>query len=279
MKSTDTVKNFFGLHKMPFSKLIGVNELYHSSSFKEAYARLQMGLENEDVVLLSGAVGSGKSNVLRYFSQSLDPNAYCSIYIAADAFKIGEIAKRALQGLNVEVPYTSSAAMRKLQQTIVRMNKEKALKPILIIDEIQQLPTSTLVSLKNLLNYSMDSEILLFIILCGQNGIYEVLGYPQLEALSRRIRIRYALRPLSIEETGTYISHQMKVCGVEKSVFSDQTKAGVFQHSKGTLSEINALCFELLIYAAASSKDIIEPSMLEVVLQNRQTVPPNRSIR
>jgi len=72
MKSTDTVKNFFGLHKMPFSKLIGVNELYHSSSFKEAYARLQMGLENEDVVLLSGAVGSGKSNVLRYFSQSLE---------------------------------------------------------------------------------------------------------------------------------------------------------------------------------------------------------------
>jgi len=274
MKSTDTVKNFFGLHKMPFSKLIGVNELYHSSSFKEACARLQMGLENEDVVLLSGAVGSGKSNVLRYFSHSLDPNAYSSIYIAADTFKIGEIAKRALQGLNVEVPYTGSGAMRKLQQTIVRMNQEKALKPILIIDEIQELPTSTLVSLKNLLNYGMDSEILLFVILCGQNGIYETLGYPQLEALSRRIRIRYLLRPLSIEETGTYISHQMKVCGVEKSVFSDETKAGVFQHSKGTLSEINALCFELLIYAAACSKDIIEPSMLEVVLQNRRTVPP-----
>lgn len=274
MKSTDAVKNFFGLHKMPFSKLIGVNELYRSSSFQEACARLQIGLENEDVVLLSGAVGSGKSNVLRYFAHSLDPNDYRIIYIPADSFKIGEIAKLALTNLNVEVPYTSSVAIRKLRHTIIKLNREKSIRPLLLIDEIQELPTSTLASLKNLLNYNMDSEILLFLILCGQNSIYEKLGYPQLEALNRRIRIRYVLRPLSMEETGSYISHQMKTCGVEQSVFSDDTKAAMFQHSKGILSEINAFCFELLIYAVSQSKQIIEPSMLDVVLQNRRGSPP-----
>jgi len=121
---------------------------------------------------------------------------------------------------------------------------------------------------------NMDSQILLFLVLCGQNSIYEKLGYPQLEALRRRVRIRYVLRALSVEETGYYISHQMKNCGVEKSVFSDDAKAGIFQHSKGILSEINAICFELLIYAAAQSKQIIEPSMLEVVLQNHRRIPP-----
>jgi general secretion pathway protein A len=274
MKSLDAVKNFFGLTKIPFSKLIGVNELYHSSSFTEACARLQIGLENEDVVLLTGAVGSGKSNVLRYFTHNLDPNAYRCIYIAADCFKIGEIAKRALFALNVEVPYTGSAALRKLQQTIIKVNQEKALKPLIIIDEVQELPTPTLISLKNLLNFGMDSEILLFLILCGQNSVYEKLGYPQLEALRRRIRIHYVLRPLSVEETGSYISHQMTVCGVQQPVFSDEAKAAIFQHAKGTLSEINALCFELLIYASAFSKQIIEPSMLEVVLQNRRGGAP-----
>jgi len=274
MSSTETVKNFFGLQKMPFSKLIGTSELYHSSSFEEAYARLQIGLENEDAVLLSGAVGSGKSNVLRYFTHSLDPNAYSCIYIAADTFKIGEIAKRALAALQVEVPYTGSAALRRLQQTVIKLNREKAIKPVLIIDEVQALPTSTLLSLKNLLNYDMDSEILLFLILCGQNSIYEKLGYPQLEALKRRIRVRYALRPLSMEETGFYISHQMKRCGVEQGVFSDEAKAGIFQHSKGNLSEINAICFDLLIYASAQSKQIVEPSMLEVVLQSQRKPSP-----
>jgi len=261
MSSTETVKNFFGLQKMPFSKLIGTGELYQSSSFEEACARLQIGLENEDAVLLSGAVGSGKSNVLRYFTHNLDPNAYCCIYIAADTFKIGEIAKRALAALQIEVPYTGSAAVRRLQQSVIKLNREKAIKPVLIIDEVQALPTSTLLSLKNLLNYDMDSEILLFLILCGQNSIYEKLGYPQLEALRRRIRIRYALRPLSMEETGFYISHQMKICGVEQAMFSD-------------LSEINAICFDLLIYASAQSKQIIEPSMLEVILQSQRKPSP-----
>ena len=275
MTSTNTVKSFFGLSKMPFSKLIGVNELYHSSSFQEACARLQIGLENEDVALLSGAVGSGKSNVLRYFTHSLDSNFYRCIYIAADNFKIGEVAKRALAELNVEVPYTGSLAFRKLQQTIIKLNREKGIKPLLIIDEAQDLPTSTLVSLKNLLNYTMDSEILLFLILCGQTSIYEKLAYPQVEALNRRIRIRYLLRPLSIEETATHITQQMTAFGVEHSVFSDETKAGIFQHSKGILSEVNALCFDLLIYAAATSKEIIEPSMLDVVIHNRRVVPRN----
>ena len=123
-----------------------------------------------------------------------------------------------------------------------------------LYDEVQELPTSSFISLKNLLNYSMDSEILLFLILCGQDSIYEKLGYSQLEALSRRIRIRYALRALSMEETGGYISHQMRDYGVQQSVFSDDTKAAIFQHSKGTWSEINALCFELITYAAARSK-------------------------
>jgi len=272
MKSTDALKNFFGLQKIPFSKLISVNELYHSSSFQEACARLQIGLENEDVALLSGAVGSGKSNVLRYFTHCLDPNAYRCIYIAADNFKIGEIAKRALAALNVEVPYTGSQALHGLQQTILKMNREKTVKPLLILDEIQELPVPTLISLKNLINYGMDSEILLFLLLCGQSSIYEKLGYPQLEALRRRIRVRYALRPLSLEETGHYITHQMSICGVRQSVFSDDAKAAIFQHSKGSLSEINALCFELLIYAAAHSKQIVEPSMLEVVVQNRRGV-------
>ena len=143
-----------------------------------------------------------------------------------------------------------------------------------MIDEIQELPTTTLVSLKNLLNYNMDSEIFLFLLLCGQNSIYEKLGYPQLESLKRRVRIRYAVRPLSLEETGQYIVHQMKVCGVERTVFSDDTKAGIYQHSKGILSEINAICFDLIIYAAAQSKEIIEPSMLEIIMQNRRFTPP-----
>lgn len=270
MNATDTVKNFFGLGKMPFSKGIGVTELFPSSSFREACARLEMALENEEAALLSGPVGSGKSNVLRSFTHSLDPNAHTVIYIAADAFKIGELGKRALAALGIEIPYSGSQALRRLQQSILKLNQEKGIKPLLVIDEIQELPLPTLVSLRNLLNYGMDSQIMLFLLLCGQTSIHQILGYPCLEAFRRRLRIRYTLRPLSLEESSAYISHHLKIAGVQQTLFTDDAKAAIYQHTKGIPSTINALCFEALIYAAAHSKNVIEPSVLEVVLQNQR---------
>ena len=266
MASIDLVKSFFGLMKMPFSKAIGVNELFQGQSFKEAASRLQIALENEDVALLTGPVGSGKTNVLRYFAHQLDPHTYKIIYIAADEFSLGEIAKRALAALQVQVPFQSSPAIRTLQQTIGQLNHEKNIQPVLIIDEIQELPVATLASLKSLLNYHMDSQNLLFLLLCGQNSIIDSLSLIRLEALERRIRVRHSLRGLSIEETGSYITHQMSTCGVKQPVFTDDTKAGVFQHSQGIISTINSLCFQLLIYSAAHSKQIIEPSMLDVIV-------------
>lgn len=267
MTSTETVKNLFGLSVMPFSKSIPVRDLFCSSSFQEAIARLEMALDNEEAALLTGAVGSGKSNVLRCFTNSLDPNAYAVIYIAADSFKISEIAKRALASLKVEIPYSGSLALRQLQQTIVKLNTEKGIKPLLIIDEIQELPLPTLVSLKNLLNYGIDSQIMLFLLLCGQTSIHQILSYPCLEALNRRLRIRYALRAFSLEETSAYISHHMKLAGVQQPVFTDDAKAAIFQYTKGIPSSINAVCFRSLIYAAAHSKTIIELSALDVVIQ------------
>jgi len=75
------------------------------------------------------------------------------------------------------------------------------------------------------------------------------------------------MRALSLEETSAYISHHMKLAGVQQPVFTDDAKAAIFQHTKGIPSSINAVCFRSLIYAAAHSQTIIEPSVLEIVMQ------------
>jgi|TARA_Y100000031_G_scaffold148459_1_gene184813 type II secretory pathway predicted ATPase ExeA len=266
---TETVKNVFGLSKMPFGKTLAVRELFASASFEEACARLEIGLENADVALLTGGVGTGKSNVLRFFISNLDVNVYQPIYLAANAVKIGELAKRILEVLHMQIPYQGTTAFRRLQQHIIHSNKEKGIRPLLVIDEIQELPIPTLVALKNLLNYEIDSQTLLSLILCGQKSLVEKFTHVSLESLKRRIGISYCLQELTLEETSKYIAHRMKLCGVDQNIFTDETKAGIFQHSKGVMAKINAVCFDALIYAAVHSKDLIEPSILEVVLHNQ----------
>jgi len=73
----------------------------------------------------------------------------------------------------------------------------------------------------------MDSENYLFTILCGQKDLPELLDKYPLESLNRRIRVRYELGALTLEETSLYISHQSKICGLDRNIFSDDTKAQI----------------------------------------------------
>jgi len=261
----EKIKNFFGLSKIPFSKSIGTNELFLSSQIKEASARLELAMQTDDMALITGAVGSGKSTTIRYFINQLDPNSYKIIYIPADNIRTGEIAKRALSQLQIQVPFHQSAALRKFKQAIIQLNNEKNIKPLLIIDESQELSVPTLRTLKNFVNYKVDSENYLFIILCGQKEFIDTLNLRSLESLKRRIRISYDIGSLSLEDTSKYITHQLKICGLEKNIFSDDTKSQIYAISKGTVGRINQLCFDLLIAAVSESKDIIELSMLDKI--------------
>jgi len=259
----DKIKNFFGLSRIPFSKTIGVNELFISSQIREASARLELAVQTEDLTMVTGAVGCGKSTAIRYFIHQLDPNAFKVVYIPADNVKTGEIAKTALRQMQIQPPYQQTAALQKFKQTVLQFNREKNIKPVLVIDEVQELSVPALRMLKNMVNFQFDSENLLFILLCGQKEFTDTLNLRALESLKRRIRIQYDIGPLTLEETSQYITHQLKTCGLQKAVFSDDTKSQIYTISKGIISQINQLCFELIIAACAESRDIIEPSMID----------------
>lgn len=98
----DKIKNFFGFSRIPFSKNIPTSSIFISSQIKEVSARLMLAVQNEDVALLTGAVGCGKSTAIRFFVQNLDPSAFRVIYLPAYPFKIGELAKQILDQLHIQ---------------------------------------------------------------------------------------------------------------------------------------------------------------------------------
>jgi type II secretory pathway predicted ATPase ExeA len=265
MKASQKIQDHFGFSRLPFTKRIAVNELFQSRSFKEAHTRLELALSEEDMVLITGGVGTGKSNVIRYFINRLDQHQFQPVYVPVDKTKIGDIAKSVLSDLNQKVPYTSSAAIRFLKQVVVSLNNDKGIKPVVVIDEAQALAPDLFLSLKNLVNYQVDSENYLLIILCGQLEIMDTLKLAELESVRRRLRLAYEIRAMSLEETSKYITHHLKLAGVDRQIFSYDTVSQIFQHSKGVPGQINKLCYDLIIYAVSDKKDIIEPSMLEKV--------------
>ena len=79
----DKIKSYFGLSKMPFSKQSLTNKPYQSLEIKEISARLELAVQNEDIFLLTGSVGCGKTTASKLLVRLLDPTSG-NIYIKGE---------------------------------------------------------------------------------------------------------------------------------------------------------------------------------------------------
>lgn len=257
--------NFFGMTRMPFTKEIASSSIFVSNTMTEACSRLQVAIQSEEGVMLCGAAGTGKSCILRKLTQEVDDTKYRVLYAAGEFKNTGEIVKHLLFLMNEKVPFHASRAIREFKEVVSRSNKVQGIKPIVIIDEAQELPDSALAGLKSIINYDMDSNTYLCLVLCGQPELKLKLQSSSLASLERRIRIKHMMQPLTLEETPKYIRHQLKNVGIEKAVFSDAAMSSVYDYSKGIISTINMLCYMSLIKAAGEGKEIIDQYDIDAV--------------
>ena len=65
-------KEFYGLTEKPFNRTPDPRFLYQSAKHAEALARLQHAVDELDIVLLTGEIGSGKTTLSRALIDSLD---------------------------------------------------------------------------------------------------------------------------------------------------------------------------------------------------------------
>jgi len=259
----DSVKTFHGLIRVPFCKSIGTNHLFESSALQEIIARLEMALSTDSFAVISGPSGCGKSSALRKFSESLDSVTHPSVYISCEKYKIGELSKQILSGLKIKPPFHGYVALSSLKKEIEKRGAEKNAKTVIILDEAQELPIETLLSLKNLSNYEMDSKENVLIVLCGHNELLSTLVMDRLDSLCRRIRIRYRVGNPCLEEITKYIKQQMKRCGATRDVFSDDAIATIYNSTKGNISLVNNICFEAIIISASQNTQVIGPGIVE----------------
>ncbi len=261
----EKVQQTFQMTRMPFSKEIAARDLFPSSNLESGAAVLAAALENEDAALVTGQAGSGKSCVLRRFISELDAKRHHLVYLSAESKKPGDIAKQVLSELGRKVPVGGNRAIRELKKVVTMLNLERGVKPILVLDEAQELDVETLAGLKTFINYEMDSRNFLFLLLCGHPELEAMLRSAPLESLSRRLRIRFRTTALTLEEAAKYVRHQLRHAGREAPLFSEEAVARIYEHSRGLISQVNDLCFKAMLKAAADSKEIIEPNLVDSI--------------
>ena len=81
-----------------------------------------------------------------------------------------------------------------------------------------------------------------------------------LAALDQRIGLRYAMAPMTGEETSSYLRHHLNLAGRSDTLFSDDAVALIHQTSRGYPRAVNNLAVQALVAAFAADKAIVDES-------------------
>jgi len=141
---------------------------------------------------------------------------------------------------------------------------------VLILDEAQNIKSSTLEGIRLLSNLETDKEKLFQIVLVGQPQLREKLNSPELAQLRQRIAVRYHVNPLEKNEVRQYIFHRLSVAGGAGDItFTDEAIEKIFEYSGGIPRLINLACDKALLAGFVAetksiNRDIVEKSVCEL---------------
>lgn len=256
----NTILDFFGFSQVPFSKTLLPKHLFHSIDFKEAFAQIEYGIPSEDIMLLTGPIGCGKSAVVNALIHALDSNRYSPIYVRGNALGEADLYKTILSALDHHPPYFAATSKRLFYKLIPELSK----KPVIFVDDAQEMNESALVALKSMVNFGTDSENKITFILCGQPELKATLKYSQLLALKQRIRLFFHMQGLTLQETCAYIDHHTQTAGKPTSIFADDAKSKIHHSADGIPRRINLYCYRSVLKAALNEISIIDSKNLNL---------------
>ena len=129
----DSILNHYGFSRLPFGKNIAADQIYPTASMNEASAMIELGLESEDIILITGPIGCGKSLAVRRAAGQLDSNRYQLIYLRGSIASAAELYKLVLLGMKIDPPHS----IGKAKPAFFTAAAEATRKPVVILDDAQ----------------------------------------------------------------------------------------------------------------------------------------------
>jgi type II secretory pathway predicted ATPase ExeA len=260
-------EDFYGFQQTPFSRTIPTDQLYRGNDSDELIERLKYAARRQLFAVMTGDSGTGKTTTLRRFHAELLNSQYMVIYLSDSKMTPKTFYKGILEQLGYEAKHHRSEAKRQLHKEIEIMKGVHGVLPVVIVDESHLLEKDMLEEIRFLLNFKMDSQSPMALILSGQTELWGKLKLQSYAAIRQRIDIQCAVGHMDRSQTMDYIKAHLDYAGCEKDIFSDAAIDDIFQFSSGISRLVNKACTSSLIYGAQNRKNIIDDRMVKLVVE------------
>lgn len=251
-------EEFYGLRQRPFTKTPDPRYLYLSKNHEEALARLQYAIEEKEIILLTGEVGSGKTTLTRALMDSLG-DKYRVVLILNPRLTSTQFLRTVAKRFDIEIPNNYKDNLLDAIYEKVYKDFESGITPVVIIDEAQLIPNkNTFEEIRLLTNFQLDYTNLLSLILVGQTDLKKRLSHKAYLPLRQRIGFFYHLGPLAEGEIKGYVEHRLKIAGLGDPLFTDNALRLLYQYSCGIPRVINSIATSALLEGFGRELRIID---------------------
>ncbi|WP_421838941.1 AAA family ATPase [Novosphingobium sp.] len=260
---------FYQLTGRPFQLTPDPEFYFESGTHRKALSYLGYGLaQGEGFIVITGAVGAGKSTLAAHLLATIDRQRLTAAQIVTSRLDGGEMVHMTARAFGIAVGGHDKASALGLIEAFLHEEARAGRRCLLVVDETQNLSIEALEELRMLSNFQLGAHPLLQILLLGQPEFRDLLqNSPRLEQLRQRVIATHHLEAMEPREVGPYVMHRLACVGwsgnpaFEERVFADLARV------TGCLPRrINQVVGRLLLMGAVEQKSQIDSAMLAEVI-------------
>jgi len=265
----------YGLKWNPFSPELPTEALHVTPKVGSFCWRVEQGLIREGgFAMITGDPGTGKSVVLRLLAERLGQVRDLSVgVISHPSSNLSDFYREMGDLFAVELrPSNRWGGFKALRERWLAHLDGTLMRPVLLIDEAQEMHPGVLNELRLLSSTQFDSRHLLSVVLAGDGRLNTKLRRDDLLPLGSRIRTRLTMEYAAREELATCLNHLLSTAG-NAGLMTQELKTVLCDHAVGNYRVLTGMAGELLATAAQRElTQLDEKLFLEVF-----AVPSTRS--
>ena len=254
----DKLQAHYGFTRMPFGRDLAPGMLHRHAAHNEAVARITWCITERAIGVITGEVGAGKTVAVRTVLAGLDASRHTIIYLPNPMIGTRGLHEMIVATFGGQPDRTHSRLTAQASAMLAAERDERGKTPVLVIDEAHLLRYEQLETIRMLTNHNLDADSPLACLLIGQPTLRRTMKLAVLAALEQRTALRYAMPPMTSQETSSYISHHLKLAGRSDPLFSDDAAALIHVTSRGYPRAVNNLAIQSLVAAYAAGKAIVD---------------------
>jgi len=256
-----SVCEHFSLGNMPFLQRSKVP--YENDNFTKNLSLISSAFFSRQLVVVTGMPGSGKSSLLFYAVNELDPSSFRICHI-----ELSNPNKKALyKTLAIKMGITPAFNADDIKLQIINFfseENEQGKFNCIIIDEAHTLSIPMIDELRSFYDEGANFSM----ILAGLPPLLSrTMNLSVNQPMKQRINLVIELEPMSLAQSMEYIKHQLDLARAKNPIFDDKSYPAIHSITFGIPRRINQLCYRAIIQAWLDKKSIITAEDIKLLAE------------